>query len=95
MIPPPSALRSCDDCSALILWTVTVHNRRMAVDSVPDEAGNQAVYRDGLAWRSRSLDGVDAPPKRPWESLHKPHVATCGEVRPAQGQAPAPKDPPR
>lgn len=80
MIPAPSELRHCTDCGQAILWTLTEHHRRMAVDSRPDPTGNQACYRAGgrnNTWYSRSLDGTDAPPPHPWEHRYKPHVANC------------------
>lgn len=78
MIPAPSELRPCRDCAEPVLWTTTAANRRLAVDPVPAEDGNQACYRDaGGQWRSRSLDGADARPPARWEERHRPHVASC------------------
>lgn len=87
MIPTPHDLEPCPaGCGELVLWTITEHGRRMAVNTTPDELGNQAVYRAGTGtWRSRSLDGADARPPDPWEHLYKPHIATCpSSQRPAQ-----------
>ncbi|MFB4294824.1 hypothetical protein ACBI99_44845 [Nonomuraea sp. ATR24] len=79
MIPNRNDLEPCPaDCGAAVLWTVTEHGRRMAVDAEPHELGNQAVYRTGPGtWRSRSLDGADARPPDPWEHRYRPHIATC------------------
>lgn len=79
MIPTDHDLEPCPaGCAALVLWTMTEHGRRMAVDAAPDETGNQAVFRDGPGrWRSRSLDGANARPLDPWEHRYRPHIATC------------------
>ncbi|MCK2214261.1 hypothetical protein MF672_010730 [Actinomadura sp. ATCC 31491] len=90
MIPTPHDLDPCPHgCGELVLWTITEHGRRMAVDAEPHELGNQAVFRTGPGgWRSRSLDGADAPRLAPWEHRYKPHVATCTAPRPAQPAIP-------
>ncbi|MFF0867651.1 hypothetical protein ACFYUV_38220 [Nonomuraea sp. NPDC003560] len=79
MIPTPTELEPCPDrCGALVLWTLTEHGRRMAVDAEPHEKGNQAVFKNGPGgWRSRSLDGAESRALDPWEHRYKPHVATC------------------
>jgi hypothetical protein len=79
VIPTRNDLEPCPtDCGVYVLWTVTDHGRRMAVDARPDEQGNQAVYRTGPGtWRSRSLDGADARPPEPHEHTYRPHIATC------------------
>ncbi|MGI5161424.1 hypothetical protein [Microbispora sp. CA-102843] len=90
MIPAPSELRPCRDCTKPILWTTTVANKRLAVDPTPDETGNQACYRDPAGtWRSRSLTGTDARPPKDWEARYVPHVATCARRRPVQTALPA------
>lgn len=78
MIPLPRELHRCAVCSRAVLWTVTRAGRRLAVDSKPDEKGNQACYKAGTgAWQSRSLDAAEALPVQPWEHRYMPHVATC------------------
>jgi hypothetical protein len=79
VIPTPNDLDACPrGCGALVLWTITEHGRRMAVDAEPDDRGNQAVYQNGPGgWRSRSLDGRDARRLDPWEHRYLPHIATC------------------
>ncbi|MEU8278199.1 hypothetical protein ACFYOK_37470 [Microbispora bryophytorum] len=90
MIPAPSELRPCRDCQTPILWTTTVANKRLAVDPVPDETGNQACYRDPFGtWRSRSLNGADARTPADWEARFVPHVATCSRRPPVQTALPA------
>ncbi|MFI9558838.1 hypothetical protein [Nonomuraea endophytica] len=90
MIPSYHDLDPCPTgCGASVLWTMTEHGRRMAVDARPDERGNQAVYRDGAGrWRSRSLDGAEARPADPWEATYRPHVATCPKRGSAQPSLP-------
>jgi hypothetical protein len=66
----------CARCGHEVLWTVTEAGKRQAVDPVPDEAGNTAVYRDGTGtWRSRRP--TEELPVMAWERMHIPHVATC------------------
>ncbi|GIH70305.1 hypothetical protein [Sphaerimonospora thailandensis] len=90
MIPAPSELRPCRDCTRPILWTTTAAARRLAVDPTPDDTGNQACYRDTTGtWRSRSLNGSSAPTPADWEDRFVPHVATCPNRRPVQTALPA------
>lgn len=78
-------LAACRDCGKPIRWTVTVAGKRLAVNPIPDEDGNTAVYRDGTGrWLSRRPS--DELPITGWERLHMPHVATCT----AQQQLPLP-----
>jgi hypothetical protein len=79
MIPTAHDLDPCPNgCDDLVLWTMTEHGRRMAVEARPDEQGNQAVYKDGPGtWRSRALNGTDARRVEPYEHTYKPHIATC------------------
>ncbi|MEV7805044.1 hypothetical protein AB0O28_19045 [Microbispora sp. NPDC088329] len=90
MIPAPSELRPCRACHKPILWTTTVAGRRLAVDPVPDETGNQACHKDHAGvWRSRSLTGAEAHAPKGWEDRFVPHVATCPKRRPVQTALPA------
>src|SRR5690606_20552210 len=79
MFPPPSDLTPCPwGCEERVLMTITEHGRPMPLDPRPDQAGNQAAFKNGPGtWRSRSLDGRDARPPEHLESRFKPHVATC------------------
>ncbi|MFJ6014525.1 hypothetical protein [Streptomyces sp. NPDC092952] len=73
----------CMDCRREVLWTVTDAGKRLAVDPVPDETGNAAVYRDGTGTR-RSRRPSEELPLMAWEKLHVPHAATCpARQRPA------------
>lgn len=87
-VPPTlrSFVRPCRGCGRPILWTTTVRDRRLPVDPVPDPAGNQAVYRDGLGvWRSRVP--TRELPVAPFEQLHMPHMATCTDTPVARAKA--------
>jgi hypothetical protein len=77
----------CPDCRKPVLWTrtlpgaTTAGGKRLAVDPVPDAAGNTAVRRDGTtAWVSRRV--TEQQPLMGYERLHKPHVATCPAQQP-------------
>jgi hypothetical protein len=72
-MPRPSY---CPACGASIRWTVTEARKRLAVDAVPNPAGNTAVSRDGRGtWLSRRP--TEELPLAPYEKLHMPHPATC------------------
>jgi hypothetical protein len=79
----------CARCGVEVLWTVTDAGKRMAVNPVPDEAGNTAVYRDGTGtWRSRRP--TEELPAMAWERIHMPHVATCKAAAPRKKPAELP-----
>ena len=67
----------CRRCLKPVIWARTeAHNRPLPLDPVPDEAGNQAVFRDpNEVWRTRQLTGDDRPYS--FETRYMPHVATC------------------
>src|SRR3546814_13593483 len=67
---------TCHDCRRPILWTITEAGKRLAVDPVPDSAGNTAVWRDGTG-TTRSRRPSSELPLTGWERLHMPHVPTC------------------
>ena len=71
----------CTRCGHEVLWTTTDAGKRLAVDPVPDEAGNTAAYRDGTGtWRSRRP--TEELPVMAWERMYMPHVTTCKAVAP-------------
>lgn len=79
----------CADCRRPVLWTITEAGRRLAVDPVPDPAGNSAVRRDGTGTYLSRRPSEELPIMG-WERLHTPHVATCGgrPTAPARPAAP-------
>lgn len=89
MIPTQHDLKPCPyGCRQNVLMTQTERGFRLAVNPVPDPAGNTAVTRDGPGtWRSRSLGGHDAMPPLAYEHTFMPHVATSRSCRPASSPA--------
>ncbi|MGC5009774.1 hypothetical protein ACLQ2R_03310 [Streptosporangium sp. DT93] len=85
MIPTKHDLEPCPyGCRRTVLVTITGRGRRLAVDPIPDERGNTAIWRDGPGtWRSRSLAGTDAMPLLSYEDRVMPHVATSPACHPA------------
>ncbi|MBB2909300.1 hypothetical protein FHS43_000546 [Streptosporangium becharense] len=84
MIPTENDLEPCPWCRRAVLVTTTGRGRRLAVDPIPNAAGNAAVWRDGAGtWRSRSLAGREAMPLLSYEDRLMPHVATSPGCRPA------------
>lgn len=72
----------CRRCLRPVIWARTeAHNKPLPLDPEPDEAGNQAVFREGEAWRARQLSGDDRPYS--FETRYMPHVATCKPPEPA------------
>ena len=69
---------TCRTCDARLLWALTVHGKLMPLDEHPDDAGNQAAYRDGTGgWRTRHLKTGEEPLRH--EKRYMPHMATCGK----------------
>ena len=69
----------CRRCLKPVIWARTeAHSRPLPLDPEPDEAGNQAVFRDkGEVWRTRQLSGDDRPYS--FETRYMPHLpgTTC------------------
>ena len=88
----PSGYGHCPQCLRRVLWTVTAHARRQAVDPDPHPEGRVAVYQDQAGrWRSRQLS-TDRPTPEHAEQLHMAHAATCPNPAPRRA---TPRTPPR
>ena len=90
--PKPTANRTCRACRRPVIAARTeARNRWIALDPVPDPAGNQAAWQDADgSWRTRQL-GKDEKPWD-WERRFMPHVAACPGRRP-EPEAPPPLPP--
>lgn len=76
-MPSAADVAECERCHARIRWTITAAGRRMAVNADPDDAGNTAVYADGVGTlKSRALT-TDRPTLEGAEWQAMPHAATC------------------
>ena len=84
------SLGTCPACHTRVLWAVTsVNSKRLMLNPKPDEAGNQAAYRDGLGTlRTRQLKDGEQP--YGWEKRYMPHPATCTGPPPLRPRHPAP-----
>jgi hypothetical protein len=67
----------CPDCLQRVNWALTAANRKwLALNPLPDPAGNQAAYRDGTGrWLTRQVSDTEL--LKGWEKRYKPHLATC------------------
>ena len=73
---------TCRTCDARLLWALTVNGKFLPLDPRPDDAGNQAAYRDGTGgWRTRQLKAGEEPLRH--EKRYMPHMATCGKPQAA------------
>lgn len=93
MIPFERELSRCrwpdGGCGRPILWAVTAHGRRQALDPEPVDDGPVAAYRTGpRTWSARSLQAACAMAAAPFEHRFNPHAMTCPRQAAAQGEIP-------
>jgi hypothetical protein len=89
MIPFERELSRCKwpggGCGRRILWAITVHGNRQALDPAPVDDGPVAAYRSGpRQWSARALTAAGALGPAPHEHRFTPHLMTCPKIAAAE-----------